>query len=208
MPRRSTIFELWRLNASTRIQRCGGRAAPQSACLAGAGPLPARLPQDDSRQTGSMMDMGSRQTPDAPFGPSSCYRPAGPPSGFPPPERGEEPGRPQVTSIRGWPTSCDADRDLCARMWRSRRVLIALLSIATILLGATTTGVRGQSPALQPVVIAQGVISFTGDPVDWRVYERDADPGAPRDPVTAAAGFTIVDDGGVIVADANSGRES
>jgi hypothetical protein len=56
-------------------------------------------------------------------------------------------------------------------------------------------------------VIAQGVISFTGDPVDWRVYERDADPGAPRDPVTAAAGFTIVDDGGVIVADANSGRE-
>ena len=57
-------------------------------------------------------------------------------------------------------------------------------------------------------MIAQGVISFTGDPVDWRVYERDADPEAPRDPVTAAAGFTLVDEGGVIVADANSGRES
>ena len=58
------------------------------------------------------------------------------------------------------------------------------------------------------MVVAQGVVSFSGDPVDWRVYEREADPQAPRDAVTAAAGFTLADRGGLIVADVNSGREA
>ena len=92
-----------------------------------------------------------------------------------------------------------------------RRLLIpiALLLLLTALApGLRSPGVRSQSAPVQPIVIAQGVVSFTGDPIDWRVYEREAHPDAPRDPVSAAAGFTLVDEGGLIVADANSGRES
>lgn len=84
----------------------------------------------------------------------------------------------------------------------------ALLLLTILAPGISFPSASGQESAVRPVVIAQGVVSFTGEPVDWRVYERDADPEAPRDPVTAAAGFTLVDEGGLIVADANSGRES
>ena len=57
-------------------------------------------------------------------------------------------------------------------------------------------------------MIAQGVVTFTEEPIDWRVYEFEADPEAPREAVEAAAGFTFVDEGGLIVGDANTGHEA
>lgn len=91
------------------------------------------------------------------------------------------------------------------------RTLFHSLTTAVLLLGslvARSTAESASAAARVPIVTAQGVVTFTGDPVDWRVYELEADPANPREAVTAAAGFTLVDDGGLIVLDANSGREA
>ncbi|MDQ2682749.1 MAG: thrombospondin type 3 repeat-containing protein [Chloroflexota bacterium] len=80
-------------------------------------------------------------------------------------------------------------------------LLVVCLPLATVARPVVAAEIR-------PVVIAQGIVNFTGDPVDWRVYEHTADPELPRDAVSAAAGFTFVDSAGLIVRDPDNGREA
>ena len=103
---------------------------------------------------------------------------------------------------------------MSSRLASPRRPLTVLLTLALvglITLGGTRSTGRAQVDAGAPSgtqVIAQGVVPFTGEAIDWRVYDLEADPGAPREPFAAATGFTLADTGALLVTDDNTGRRT
>lgn len=89
------------------------------------------------------------------------------------------------------------------------RVALLVLCVLGFSAGALTSGVRSQSSGPVNVqVIAQGVVPFTGEALDWRVYELEADPAAPREAFGAATGFTLAGEGDLLVADGDTGRRA
>ena len=91
----------------------------------------------------------------------------------------------------------------------SRLGILAALAIVLALRGGLASGVRSQEAGPVNVqVIAQGVVPFTGEALDWRVYDLEADPEAPREAFGAATGFTLAADGELLVTDEATGRRS
>lgn len=94
----------------------------------------------------------------------------------------------------------------------ARVVPLALLAAALVLPPSTfllPPSSRAQDAAPPNVqVIAQGVVPFTGEALDWRVYDLEADPEAPREAFGAATGFTLTDDGDLLVTDESTGRRA
>jgi hypothetical protein len=87
------------------------------------------------------------------------------------------------------------------------RALALTVLVLAIGLGGHAAGVRSQpEAAVNSQVIAQGVVPFTGEALDWRVYDLEADPEVPREAFGAATGFTLATDGDLLVTDDATGR--
>ena len=71
----------------------------------------------------------------------------------------------------------------CITIAKIHATLLILLACAAPVLAVDWDQLRAQNEPSRPIVIAQGVVTFTEEPIDWRVYEFEADPEAPREAV-------------------------